>query len=150
MEEPFKGSLFSADFVTETISSVAEWPGLNDEWLQAKKSQLISIFHEFPLDQSPNEAQTEDDLIWPVLEALGWDAGLRQQNLSSKGRDDVPDGLLFENNFEKRRANSFEDEWRRYEFGLAIVESKRWARPLDRRSGRRGEEPSLAHRHSWG
>ena len=140
MEEPFKGSLFSADFVTDTISSVAEWPGLNDEWLQAKKSQLISIFHEFPLDQSPNEAQTEDDLIWPVLEALGWDAGLRQQNLSSKGRDDVPDGLLFENNFEKRRANSFEDEWRRYEFGLAIVESKRWARPLDRRSGRRGEE----------
>jgi hypothetical protein len=37
MEEPFKGSLFSADFVTDTISSVAEWPGLNDEWLQAKK-----------------------------------------------------------------------------------------------------------------
>ena len=70
MEEPFKGSLFSADFVTDTISSVAEWSGLNDEWLQAKKRQLISIFHEFPLDQSPNEAQTEDDLIWPAL--VGW------------------------------------------------------------------------------
>src|SRR5205823_2912899 len=31
------------------------------------------------------------------------------------------------------------DEWRRYEFGSAIVESKRWNRPLDRRSDQRDE-----------
>ena len=40
----------------------------------------------------------------------------------------------------KTRANRFPQEWRRYELGLAVVESKRWLRPLDRRSGRRGEE----------
>ena len=52
----------------------------------------------------------------------------------------MPDGLLFESAEMKARANGFPEEWKRYEFGRAIVESKRWARPLDRRSGRRGEE----------
>ena len=40
----------------------------------------------------------------------------------------------------KAQANKTPEEWRRYEFGLAIVELKRWNRPLDRRSGQRGEE----------
>ena len=52
----------------------------------------------------------------------------------------MPDGLLFPDAAAKDRANSFAEEWKRYEFGLAVIESKRWGRPLDRRSGRRGEE----------
>ena len=52
----------------------------------------------------------------------------------------MPDGLLFRDTAAKDRANSFNEEWKRYEFGLAVVESKRWQRPLDRRSGRQGEE----------
>ncbi len=52
----------------------------------------------------------------------------------------MPDGLLFRDAAAKDRANGFTEEWKRYEFGLAVVESKRWGRPLDRRSGRRGEE----------
>ena len=52
----------------------------------------------------------------------------------------MPDGLLFADDAAKDRANGFTEEWKRYEFGLAVVESKRWGRPLDRRSGRRGEE----------
>src|SRR6266436_2711654 len=87
-----------------------------------------------------NSSQTEDDLIWPVLSRLGWTESLRQQNLAPRGREDVPDGLLFGESAAKARANTFPEEWRRYEFGLAVVESKRWRRPLDRRSGRRGEE----------
>jgi hypothetical protein len=50
------------------------------------------------------------------------------------------DGILFKDESAKRQANTFREEWRRYEFGLAVVESKRWNRPLDRRSGRRDEE----------
>ena len=53
---------------------------------------------------------------------------------------DVPDGLLFADEATKGQANGFAEEWRRYELGLAVVESKRWLRPLDRRSGRHGEE----------
>ena len=88
---------------------------------------------------TPNESQTEDDLIWPILSALGWSASLRQQNLSATGREDVPDGLLFAEEAAKDRANALAHEWRRYEHGLAVVESKRWQRPLDRRSGRQDE-----------
>jgi Putative transposase len=71
---------------------------------------------------------------------LGWTASLRQQNLAAKGRDDVPDGILFQDAATKAEANAFGEEWKRYGCGLAIVESKRWQRPLDRQSGRRGEE----------
>ena len=103
------------------------------------KEAVEEIFAPFPISQRPNETQTEDDLIWPILGALGWTAWLRQQNLSPKGRDDVPDGILFESDETKNRANGYPEEWKRYEPGCAVVESKRWGRPLDRRSGRRGE-----------
>jgi hypothetical protein len=37
---------------------------------------LRKIFAAFPVAQTPNEGQTEDDLIWPVLTQLGWSATL--------------------------------------------------------------------------
>lgn len=135
-----QGSLFTSDFLTDSIQGVSEWDNLGDADLDHFSSVVQGLFGRFPVTQTPNEAQTEDDLIWPILEALGWADFLRQQNLSPKGREDVPDGLLFESAETKAKANSFPEEWKRYEFGRAVVESKRWARPLDRRSGRRGEE----------
>lgn len=135
-----QGSLFSADFSEDSIRSMPEWGAFGDARLAALKTAIEAAVAAFPTDKTPNESQTEDDLIWPVLKALGWSSFLRQQNLSAKGRDDVPDGLMFEDDARKAHANSFHEEWKRYEFGLAIVESKRWLRPLDRRSGRRGEE----------
>ena len=136
----FQGSLFSNDFVQESISRVPDWASLDDAGLEAFRADLRGIFDRFPTAQTPNESQTEDDLIWPILTRLGWTASLRQQNLAARGRDDVPDGLLFQDDPTKARANAFPEEWKRYEFGLAIVESKRWNRPLDRQSGRHGEE----------
>ena len=113
---------------------------LDEAALDGLEAALRAVFGRFPVDGSPNESQTEDDLIWPVLARLGWTASLRQQNLSARGREDVPDGLLFADGAAKDRANGFAEEWRRYGLGLAVVESKRWRRPLDRRSGHRGEE----------
>lgn len=136
----FQGTLFSSDFLTESITRLPDWKAIADTDVAALAAKLGRIYTAFPTKQTPNEAQTEDDLIWKVLEALGWTAALRQQNLAPKGRDDVPDGLLFKNDAAKAQANKTPEEWRRYEFGLAIVESKRWNRPLDRRSGTRGEE----------
>ena len=77
---------------------------------------------------------------WPECVGIRRSQSLRQQNLAAHGRDDVPDGVLFADENAKTRANTFREQWRRYEFGRAIVESKRWARPLDRQSGSRGEE----------
>jgi hypothetical protein len=139
-ENVFQGSLFSNDFLRESIVSLSDWQSLSDREIDALAADLRAIFVQFPTAQTPNESQTEDDLIWPILARLDWVANLRQQNLAARGRDDVPDGLLFQDVAAKARANAFPEEWKRYEFGLAIVESKRWKRPLDRLSGRRGEE----------
>ncbi len=140
IESAVQGSLFARDFLTESIAQLSDWQAVDDAALDECERALRNIFDRFPTGQTPNESQTEDDLIWPVLGALGWTASLRQQNLSSRGRDDVPDGLLFADEATKDRANRYRQEWKRYEYGLAVVESKRWQRPLDRRSERQGEE----------
>ena len=136
----FQGSLFANDFLCDSIAETPDWQGLDDAALDNLEVALRTVFDGFPYAGTPNESQTEDDLIWPVLRVLGWTASLRQQNLSAAGRDDVPDGLLFTDEAAKGRANALAKEWRRYEHGLAVVESKRWKRPLDRRSGRADEE----------
>ena len=138
---PFQGSLFANDFICESIVGTPDWKVIADSELDTFGASVRDISNGFPIASSPNESQTEDDLIWPVLAQLGWTASLRQQNLSAHGREDVPDGLLFRDAARRRTVpTAFTKEWKRYEFGLAVVESKRWGRPLDRRSGRRGEE----------
>ena len=134
-ERPFRGSLFSGDFLSQSIVKLPDWKNLDSEAVDGFYESLKEIFYKFPVAQKPNESQTETDLIWPILERLGWTASLRQQNLTAQGRQDVPDGLLFSDEAAKEQANSFVEEWKRYQFGLAIVECKRWLRPLDRRSG---------------
>ncbi len=127
------GSLFTTDYLTAAVSNTAEYLNVDAPALRAR---LTAIAAAFPRHQRTNESQTEDDLIWPVLAALGWSQSLRQQNLTVVGRDDVPDGLLFADALTKAAANAESAQWRRYDHGLAVVESKRWARPLDRASGR--------------
>ncbi len=104
------------------------------------RGRLGALLSAFPHHSTPNEATTEDDVVWPVLELLGWSSWLTQQNLSGTGRKDVPDGLLFIDDAAKARANEHREEWRRYEFGAAVVESKRWGRALDRAEGRSGSD----------
>ncbi len=140
LDAVFQGSLFANDFLCDSVAETADWEAIDDAVLDKLQAALRTVFDGFPFAAAPNESQTEDDLIWPVLRTIGWTASLRQQNLSAIRRDDVPDGLLFADDAAKGRANRFAQEWRRYEHGLAVVESKRWRRPLDRRSGRAGEE----------
>ena len=137
---PFQGSLFANDFLQDAIKRLDDWRDIDATVLDSLETSVRGIFDGFPIASHPNESQTENDLIWLVLAQLGWTTSLRQQNLSSHGREDVPDGLLFTDDAAKDRANSFTEEWKRYEFGLAVVESKRWGRPLDRRTRHRGEE----------
>ena len=135
IQTAFSGSMFAGDFLCDGIKDEDEWQALDDSELDALENDLQGIFDAFPIGGSPNESQTEEDLIWRVLRRLGWESNLRQQNLSPHGRREVPDGLLFENEEEKAKANLTPEGPGRYEFGLALVESKRWERPLDRRSG---------------
>ena len=127
-----QGSLFAQDLLDSSIAAFPEWAAYDDRDLAAFEREVQALFNRFPTDSQPNETQTEDDLIWPVLRRLGWTESLRQQNLSARGREDVPDGLLFADAAAKDRANQLAREWQRYEHGRAIVESKRWNLPLDR------------------
>ncbi|MDO8597113.1 MAG: hypothetical protein Q7R45_10870, partial [Sulfuricaulis sp.] len=51
---------------------------------------------------------------------------------SSTRREDVPDFLLFPSEEAKQAARAEKRDDRRYRHGIAIIEAKRWMRPLDR------------------
>ncbi|WP_299194697.1 hypothetical protein [uncultured Erythrobacter sp.] len=131
------GALFTQDYLEEGITRSQPWAAVGADALRDK---LAVILEGFPHCSNPNEATTEQDLVWPVLEALGWTEYLTQQNLSSKGRVDVPDGLLFIDAAAKAKANEHAEEWKRFQFGAAVLESKRWGRALDRAEGRKGSD----------
>ena len=131
------GALFTQDYLVEGIRGTAQYARTD---LSALRAKLAAILAGFPHASKPNEATTESDLVWPVLAALGWEDWLTQQNLSATGRLDVPDGLLFIDAGAKAKANTFPDEAKRYQFGAAVIESKRWGRALDRAEGRTGTD----------
>ena len=135
------GGLFPPDYLRDAVRELPEWDALGEDELNAFIAKAQRILEPFASGgaSSPNESHTEDDLIWPILTSLGWTANLRQQNLSATGRKDVPDGLLFSDDGAKTRALGVAEGPARYAHGAALVESKRWLRPLDRASGRHGE-----------
>lgn len=136
---PVQGGLLTSGFLADSIRDMADWQDFADKELLQVEDALSGIASGFPASQAPNEAQTEQELILPVLRALDWTDTLPQQNLSPKGREDVPDWLLFAVPGALARSNELADEWRRYAHGTALLEAKRWNRPLDRRSDEPGE-----------
>jgi hypothetical protein len=125
------GLLFTSDFLHEGIRQTRGWNTAETEFLTFREA-LGRIFRDLDLGTSLNEAQTEDEIIVPVLAALGWTDTLRQPNTSPSGRHDVPDFLLFESAEAKRAARAERSDDRRYRYGKVLVEAKRWGRPLDR------------------
>ena len=126
-----QGKLFTQDFLQEGIQETDAWQRLDPDDLARFRARIEAIFGAFPADSQANEAVTETEIIFPVLEALGW-ACLPQQTASSKGRQDVPDVLLFTDAAAKQAALAERRDESRYRHGVAIVECKRWQRPLDR------------------
>ena len=89
------GSLFTRDFLNEGIRDTDAWMTLNELTVAVVRARLAALFATFGKLKNPTEAETEKELIWPLLEAIGWADMSVQQNLSVKARDDVPDALLF-------------------------------------------------------
>jgi hypothetical protein len=136
------GGLFTRDFLLQGIQDAAAWARLDNAGLVDVRKHLDVLFANFGKLKNPNEAETEKELIWPVLEALGWVDMLVQQNLSAKRRDDVPDALLFPNAEAKQKAMPL-SAWQRFQHGVCVVEAKRWARPLDRADARQPGEDGV-------
>ncbi len=79
-----QGKLFTQDFLREGIKETDAWKCLDSNELTRFRKCIGTIFDAFPADSQANEAVTETEIVFKVLEALGW-ASLPQQTVSGKG-----------------------------------------------------------------
>lgn len=126
-----QGALFTTDWLTEGITATPQWLALDDARITQLWAQSRHLLDELLKRKNPTEADTEQKLIYPLLGLLGWDHISVQQNLTVRGRKDVPDALLFPDADADATASGLEP-WQRFRHGSALVEAKRWGRPLDR------------------
>lgn len=99
-----QGQLFTKYFLEEGIRATPEWPvsvAAREEF-ESFREGVRQRYEALALAAKPNEAVTEQELIRPVLELLGWTDYLPQQGTS--GGEDIPDHLLFVDADSKARA----------------------------------------------
>ena len=137
-----QGQLFTQDFLTRGVTETPPHQALTDATFTEFVNALQGVFKGLDGASTINEAQTEQLVINKVLAALGWaDDYLPQVNADPKGREAVPDCLLFASPDKKATALLEAKDDRRYRHGLAILEAKRWLRPLDRGDGKDAFDP---------
>lgn len=136
---PQNRNLFPAHFLDDRLP---EWP----EYAELDTAELFSAINEIwererELLPTFNEEQTEDRLIRPILNALGFQYTARPP-VSVAGRRRQPDYALFLGS-EERGESERSDGQARYTRAVALLEAKRFDRPLDRRraSGNLSEDP---------
>lgn len=135
-----QGQLFTTDYLLRAITQSGAWEVTSTESYAAFRKALDAAFENRRADSILIEAQTESEIVEPVLSALGFgDALLPQANLSTRGREDVPDYLLFADASKKALALEQREE-ARPKLGVALVEAKRWLRELDRRDDAAGDK----------
>jgi hypothetical protein len=127
-----QGKLFAREFLEVGITETPAWGTQRATVLEGVRSNLTQRLARISAAREPNEAVTERQVIIPVLEALGWPAILPQQTVSRSRRLDTPDLLLFQSEEKADAAQQAANEADRYRHGVAIAESKRWDRALDR------------------
>ncbi|MDI9334112.1 MAG: hypothetical protein QM533_07015 [Cytophagales bacterium] len=139
-----QGQLFTQDFLIRGVLETPSFEAALAQDFANFETKLRDIYAAAGVTVSStiNEAQTESEIIYKVLVALGWgDDFLPQVNLSNKRREDVPDCLLFANSDKKTLALAQAKDDRRYRHGIAVLEAKRWLRPLDRGDASEAYDP---------
>ena len=127
------GQLFTHYFLTDGIKATAEWKAsvARPKAFAAFRDGVRQRYEALSRSADPNEATTEQDLIRPVLELLGWTDYLPQQGAARN--EDIPDYLLFADAGDKRRATAKSKPRDRYLDALVVEESKRFGLALDAR-----------------
>ena len=125
------GQLFTRYFLAEGIKATPEWRAsiAQPEAFARFSSDILHRYQALSGFQDPNEAVTEQELIRPVLELLGWTDYLPQQGVSRN--EDIPDLLLFPDAQSKGQAAARANPDQRFLDALVIEESKRLGVPLD-------------------
>ena len=124
------GQLLTQYFLTDGIKETPEWKE-SSLAIDTFRKEVLSKYESFAKFHQPNESVTEQDLIRPVLEALGWNDYLPQQG--SQSNEDIPDHLLFADAESKSQAVERSSSQERFLDTLLIEESKRFNLPLDNR-----------------
>ena len=129
------GQLFTHYFLTDGIRETPEWKAsvADREAFDSFREGVSRRYEALRRSSDPNEAVTEQDLIRPVLDLLGWNDYLPQQGAARN--EDIPDHLLFADAASKAQAGARANSQDRYLDALAIEESKRFGLPLDNRDG---------------
>ena len=132
-----QGQLFTRHFIEHAIQDTAAWKDLPDSELNQFQEDLHRIYYDISPDISAssniNESSTERLIIDQTLYLLGWKGlFLTDQNLEPVGRENVPDYLLYPSQEAFKNGMSASHESDRYRHGVALLEAKRWMRPLDR------------------
>ena len=144
------GHLFTEYFLTDGIKESAEWresvssAGEFDSF----SDEVRQFYDAIGGSSSPNEAVTEQEIIRPALELLGWADYLPQQGAS--GNEDIPDNLLFADPESKERAGARSSARERYRDALVVEESKRSGLSLDTREAEGGNRSRTPHRQILG
>ena len=127
------GQLLTNYFLTDGIRTAPEWRAsvADPQDFAAFRKGVAGLFESFSGYNQPNEAVTEQVLIRPVLELLGWTEYLAQQ--AAVGNEDIPDHLLFATESAKMGAAGKGKPQDRYADALLVEESKRYGLPLDYR-----------------
>lgn len=91
-----QGQLFTQDFLTRGVLETPPHEGWSENDFSAFSNALHGLFKGLDGTSTINEAQTEQPIINKVLAELGGsDDTLPQVNADPKGREAVPDCLLF-------------------------------------------------------
>ena len=138
------GHLFTEYFLTEGIRATDEWrASVSDAAAFDTFRDGVRLRYEaLSRSADPNEAVTEQELIRPALELLGWADYLPQQGAARN--EDIPDLLLFPDAASKERAAARSSAQARYRDAIVVEESKRFGLALDardREDGRRSRTP---------
>ena len=135
------GHLFTEYFLTEGIKATIEWRDsvASAGAFDAFRDGVRHSYQALSRSRNPNEAVTEQDLIRPLLELLGWANYLPQQGAACN--EDIPDLLLFPDAGSKERAIARSSAEQRYRDAIVVEESKRFGLPLDVRTRTTGTGP---------
>ena len=139
------GSLFAHYFLTDGIKATPEWHAsvASAQAFAAFAGGIRQRYNTLSQTTAPNEAVTEQELIHPVLELLGWADYLPQQGAA--GNEDIPDLLLFADAGSKERAAARSNANERYRDAVVVEESKRFRLPLDTRDANSSNRSRTPH-----
>jgi len=137
-----QGTLFTEDFLNEGILGTEAWRNLPAGFAATLRQKLDPVFAKIANPSRLNEAQTEERIVKPILDALGWEGCYWvQERLETKGRANVPDYLLFGSTDDFAAADNKDRAAQRYPLAIAVADAKAWDIGLDKRgSGAAADE----------